>query len=930
MKISNRVSTKARVARAGTLSAVAGAVLLLSAQAQAQQTQTITVTGIRSAIESAISVKKSADGVVEALSAEDIGKLPDTSIAESLARLPGVTAQRTKTGQASAISIRGLGPDFNGYLLNGREQTSIGDSRGVDLSAYPAELIGSAVVYKSGDAGLMTAGLAGTIDIRLVDPLAFPKRVVAASYQDLTTGEGLPVKGSGSRFSLSYIDQFADRKIGVALGFVRSDGTSNSISVGGWGGNDNATVKLASGATQSGVKVPGPWGNGLDLLSQRYTDDRTGMAAIVTFRPNKDFTSQLDYFESKIDSYTKKLFIKGGLNSGSGITNATVVGGVVTKGTYQLGANPDGLVVYSEGIGDNDTIKSMGWKNSLKFAKGWEGTLDINSTTSKRVERDIEAYAGINTADTLNFDNSSGSVQFSVGSPLSYTDPTKIVVRDQTGWSGIGGVPQHGYSKGPTITDKVSAVRLDFKHDLGGGGMFQDLQFGVNHSKRTKDRFTDEGLVVASGANNKAQIPYPSNSYVTSNVAGTGLNVLTFDPQVGLWNGATILRKYNDDILSKTWGVKETVLTTYLKSSLETKMMGLPVRGNVGVQVVNTDQSASGYQAQVGSDVTLVNPASTQRTDGTKYTDVLPSLNLTGELGADSVLRLGLSQQIARPTLTDLRNSFAASVDTNPGNTATFGRFVGSAGNPYLKPFKAVGLDLSWEKYFGGNKGYVSAAAFYKDLDSYITKATNTSYDFTKYATALGLTIPPKGAVGVFTTSVNGSGGTLSGVELSASVPFGMLAKALDGFGVSASYSSTDSSVNLPDTTGQNPNQQVTTGGSKIPMPGLSKDNTKVVLYFEKAGFSAFIAHNQRSTFVGSVANDAVGGYPTLRYIQGSAWVSAQVGYEFQSGMFKGLGLRFEGNNLNKPVYRQLKANGDVDFEQKTGADVAIKVTYKL
>jgi iron complex outermembrane receptor protein len=106
----------------------------------------VVVTGIRAAIESAISVKKNADTIVESISAEDIGKLPDTTIAESLARLPGVTTQRDRNGNATNVSIRGLGPDFNGYLLNGREQTSTGDSRAVDLSVYPAELIAGATV----------------------------------------------------------------------------------------------------------------------------------------------------------------------------------------------------------------------------------------------------------------------------------------------------------------------------------------------------------------------------------------------------------------------------------------------------------------------------------------------------------------------------------------------------------------------------------------------------------------------------------------------------------------------------------------------------------------------------------------------------------------------------------------------------------------
>ncbi len=105
---------------------------------------------------------------MEAISAEDIGKLPDTTIAESLARLPGLTTQRDKNVcNATTISIRGLGPDFNGYLLNGREQTSTGDSRAVDLSVYPAELIAGATVYKTNDPSVSGAGSGRYSSIRI-------------------------------------------------------------------------------------------------------------------------------------------------------------------------------------------------------------------------------------------------------------------------------------------------------------------------------------------------------------------------------------------------------------------------------------------------------------------------------------------------------------------------------------------------------------------------------------------------------------------------------------------------------------------------------------------------------------------------------------------------------------------------------------------
>lgn len=903
-------------------------VALMATGVQAQEAQkldTVVVTGIRKGIEDAISVKKNKDSIVEAISAEDIGKLPDTTIAEALARLPGVTTQRTRDGKASTISIRGLGPDFNGYLLNGREQTSTGDSRAADLSVYPAELIAGATVYKTGDASLLTAGLAGTIDNRLIDPLAFKNRVVAGAVEKTESGRGLEVpKGKGNRYSLSYIDQFADRKLGVALGFVRADGTAFQQTRGGWGtGTVDAT--LAGGGTATGVRVP-DWGNGVDFKNRRVEDERTGVAAILAYKPSKEFHTQLDVFYAKIDNFAKEARIQGGLSGP--ITNATVQGGEAIKGTFQLGASPNGLINRHESIFQDDTLKSIGWKSKFMFSPDWAATVDLNHNSAERIERNIEAYGGILAADTLTFDRSGGGApQFTLGRKAEYTNPSSVFIRDQSGWSGVNGLPQAGYSKGPTIKDKVKGLRVDVDHSMEGA--FTNLQFGLALNKRTKDRITDEGVIASVAGNGGQPFAYPSGSYVEANIGGTGFDMLTFDPRETLWEGARIIRKFNDDILSKTWGIEEKVTTAFVKADLDTEMASIPVRGNVGLQIVNTDQSSTGYRANIGSGVVLTNPAIGLSKDGTKYTDVLPSMNLSGDLGSGNVLRLAAGQQIARPTLTDLRNSLAVSLGTDAGNPATFGRLNGSAGNPHLKPFKAWALDLSYEKYFG-TKAYVSAAAFYKKLDTYITPATDRQYDFTNTARALNLAIPTLGPTGPFTTTVNGSGGRLSGYELAASAPFGMFTSWLEGFGANFSYAETSSSVVLPDLTGLNPAQPVPTNGLRMPLPGLSKKNAKITLYFERWGFSAFVAKNYRSDYVGSVANDAVGGYPTLRYIDGSSWVSAQVGYEFQDGPAKGLAIRVEGNNLNKPVYRQLRADGSVENENKTGADLILKLSYKL
>lgn len=905
---------------------------------QSEQLSEVVVTGIRAAIESAINVKKNSDTIVEAISAEDIGKLPDTTIAESLARLPGVTTQRDRNGNATNVSIRGLGPDFNGYLLNGREQTSTGDSRAVDLSVYPAELIGGATVYKTGDAALMTAGLAGTIDNQLIDPLKYPDMIIAATGERDETSVGIPGvdKGKGKRYSLSYIDQFADRKLGIAIGFVHSDSNSSSLANGSWGSTVDVTD--STGADLGSFSVP--FGGGLQFESDHLDDKRNGGAVILNFKPNEMFSSELDGYYAKIDTNLKKVYLKAGSNGGA-ITDGTVSGTTVTSGTFQLA--PDGLIVESESLLDDDTIKSVGWKNSLNFSDAWSGSLDLNHNSAERIEKDIEVYGGITTADTLSFTNGGSTIPtFVLGNPTAYTDPSTIMIRDQSGWSGVTyqagdlppgdpnvgrTVPQAGYNKGPTITDKLDAVRVDLKHTLGAA-VFSDLQFGANFTKRSKDRITDEGVIASTGDDGYDRIPYPSGSYVETDVGGTGINVLTFDPQAGLWPGATVIRKYNDDILSKTWTVDEKITTGYAKLNINTNAGSLPIRGNVGVQVVHTDQSSGGYRADVSSSVTLQNPASTLSTAGTTYNDFLPSVNLVADLGSGQLLRFGAGIQIARPTLTDMRNSFAAAEDQNSGDS-NFGIIVGSSGNPNLKPFKADALDFSYEKYFE-SKAYLAGAVFYKKLDTYITQSTNVAYDFTTYATNLGIALPASGSyIGQYTTTVNGSGGNVKGIELSASLPFDLFTHYLYGFGLTTSYSNTLSSVHLPNLIGLNPSQPVPTTGGTISLPGLSHINEKVVFYYERFGFSAFVADNRRSQYVGSVSNTTVGGYPSLINIAPQTWVSAQIGYEFQSGFAKGLGLRLEGNNINKPIYKEYKADGSLNFSNQTGATYILRLNYK-
>ena len=209
---------------------------VLPSHAQQSNLDAVTVTGIRGSIESSIAVKKNSDSIVEVVTAEDIGKLPDVSIAESLARLPGLAGQRVE-GRTQGISIRGMAPAFGATLLNGRELVSTSGGRSVEFDQFPSELINSATVYKTPDAALGAQGLSGTVNMQTVRPLDLRGRQVSVNVRGESNSNGAQIPGTnsaGGRISASYINQFADNTVGVALGYAHLNSPGQEKHVNGW------------------------------------------------------------------------------------------------------------------------------------------------------------------------------------------------------------------------------------------------------------------------------------------------------------------------------------------------------------------------------------------------------------------------------------------------------------------------------------------------------------------------------------------------------------------------------------------------------------------------------------------------------------------------------------------------------------------------
>ncbi|HEX5689316.1 MAG TPA: TonB-dependent receptor plug domain-containing protein, partial [Roseiflexaceae bacterium] len=249
----------------------------------------IIVSGIRAAIETSLQAKREAPGIVEVISAEDIGKLPDLSIADSLARLPGVTAQRVR-GRSQQISIRGLGPDFSLALLNGREVVSAGNNRGIEFDQFPSELIGQGVVYKTPNAALAATGIAGAVDLRTIRPLDFNERKInlSARYVIADIGKLNPdFDDQGYRLFGSYIDQNEAGTLGWSLGITQQSNPTHFIS------RELKTNRNQVGRTPDGLIYPAD-NPRQGVVSREF--ERLSVTGALQFEPSDKFQLTLDAF----------------------------------------------------------------------------------------------------------------------------------------------------------------------------------------------------------------------------------------------------------------------------------------------------------------------------------------------------------------------------------------------------------------------------------------------------------------------------------------------------------------------------------------------------------------------------------------------------------------------------------------------------------
>jgi len=876
----------------------------------------VQVTGIRRGIENAIAVKQDATSVVEVISAEDIGKLPDVSIAESLARLPGLAAQRV-AGRAQVISVRGLSPDFATTLLNGREVVSTGDNRSVEFDQYPSELVNGVTVYKTPDAALVGQGLSGTIDMQTARPLSFPDRVIAVSgrYQKSSLGEAAGVDEFGNRFSASYIDQFLDKTLGIAIGYAHSDNPIQENQVGLY---EPWTTEHTDNGNRPGLAPGVAFSDGIKALRRTGNNKRDGVMATVQFRPSNSWTSTLDAFHTEAEQIdTANQFEVNLSNFNGGYTPGLLISNpqVNADGTF-AGGTASGVYPLVRGMYNKreDKIDAFGWNNEFTFGNGVKLVADVNYSKATRDELNLENNLQLTPMpqlDTIGLVvNPNGFSQITPG--LDYSNPDALFLTNTIYGS--------GYGKVPTVEDRLKGARvaLTLPAPEGLSPVFADFDIGVNYADRQKDKTQAEGNILL-GAQGDANIAADlQRDRVNLGFAGIGY--------IPAWNVPAAVERYMefnpvtdlDYLIPKSWTVQEKITTAWLRANINTDIGVVGVRGNIGVQMQHADQSSqSNYfdrSRPAGQNVLPIDAGKT-------YNDWLPSLNLAFMFPHQQTLRFAAAKQVARPRVDQMRAGLEFGVDTATGRPG------GSGGNPLLDPWRATALDLSYEKYFG-ERAYVAAAVFYKDLKSYVYTQSVDDYDFSDL---LASYVPPPGMVapvlqtGTFSSPQNGKGGTLRGLELTASLPLDMFTDALHGFGVQASATFNDSDIEILD-----PESASSVGSDPIALPGLSDRVYNFTAYFERNGFEARVSQRRRSDFIGEIGN--FNGNRTLRYVVGENVTDAQVSYTFSdSSAMAGLTLLLQGTNLTNEPYRTYAGTTDRPLEYvEWGRTYMLGVNYKF
>lgn len=884
----------------------------------------IVVTGIRQTIETSLAVKRQENAIVDALSSQDIGDLPALSIGEAIQTITGATSHQEKGG-ATEISLRGLGSFLAATTFNGREASNGSGDRAVNFNQFPSELINDIKIYKSQQASLIEGGVAGTIELGTLRPLDYKKRSIQVEvkanfnpYQDRIRGQG----AWGWRGTASYVDQFdlgSLGDVGIALGFQRNQVNNPEETFAGsstyyacnpaivTNGNCTEVTRQQGAAGTPFVLVPGS----VTFRQITEEDKRDAFIGSVQWKPSSRVDINLDLQYSK-RNYTEdrhdltlaetryalrnlQYDDQHRLLYATGVSSIDAIGNVLNRSEEYLGGGAaiswkatDRLTISSD-VSYSQTKRSTLQRNTRLRTDPFDINNVRTAINNQRIPYTYDARDSYAVGITLD-------PRFNANDWSLFSDDARLRRDDE-------------YKE-----DKIFAARVDAGYELDG--FLKRIDAGGRYSHRryrninSLVEIAQDSQAVDRRVNQACRQAFPQTDYLKDAPNRSITSWATFDTlcQFREYLGTEDPGAPADTRSVDNADVTEKVWAGYVMGSYESDLGNLPVRGNFGVRVVQTDLTSVGLRSALN---VVNNPDGTIRlvaapgafetqTLGNRYFRALPSVNANFELSSDVVARVAAYRGMSRPAPSDLAAGRTITLEdgTAFANVAdAIGQIVAD-GSPQLKPIMSWNGDLALE-WYPNKDTIVAGTIYYKSFGGgFVPVLLNEQFTIG----GQDVTVP------VTARQNSDEKSRIYGLEMTLSNRFSWLPAPFDGLGAKVGYNYANSNfrnydIRLGDVV--DPATGGVTPGIIPPanLSGSSKHTASGQLYYQYKGLSLEAIYTYRSAYY----QDFVGGNTQLRFVRPSEIVNLRASYNIN----RNVSLRFEALNvLNNPKITDMPVYG--------------------
>ncbi|ACA88627.1 TonB-dependent receptor [Shewanella woodyi] len=732
--------------------------------------EVIEVKGIQGSLYRSMDLKRGSSGVVDAISAEELGKFPDTNLAESLQRITGVTVSRAN-GEGSQITVRGFGPQYNLITLNGRQMPGTGYSRSYSLENLSSEAVKSLEVIKTAKADMPTGGLGATVNIVTRKPLNDPGQSFSFSAKGIYDESNVEGDDVTPEISGIYNQTFLDDSLGfvISASHQERDFQQQVANSQGWiAQTDNKTLAKADGSTFIDGRIRNEAGNilshftdedGVPVAPSFFPRDmnysvndvqreRTNAMATLQYAPTEDLVLTADYVVTRALT---------GINGfGWGIWNSSTSGAPVVA--YELDEN--GTALYSDIRGGDGSFTA---NRSTTEVNAQSVGLNIDWTLNDEWTLSLDYHDSSNEIDNGADKGLGGAGQVILGS-----DQLTSKIYDYRG----GDVPHAtiNWNNGSTQLDPgaIDSNFSQFIHSPGESEIQQaqlnanwypdfldnltKVDFGGSYTKQTLSGTTAwSGLRGGPGFNPSYTEIFPDSMFhlqstagLLDELAGGGAGLLPsyfysfdFDEAV-----ARQLAFINQDVAGENYYsadpyfdgidssnlIEEETSSLYITSAWEFDIADITVDVNLGLRYEKTEVSSTVKQkveqqvvwASATEWVTLYEAGGDDNffTQTGEYDVWLPMVDISAEVYEDLLVRVSASKTLGRPLLGDMVAGRSLSGSPKVGSR------TGGIGNPGLLPLESVNFDVSFEYYYG-DASYASIGLFSKDVSNFVSRSTN-------------------------------------------------------------------------------------------------------------------------------------------------------------------------------------------------------------